>query len=154
MDAGDSFLFSFNLCRIALAVELGVAEVEYDVYSDHGEVENVEEEAEEEDEAVCGICCSGHCDLENLSDNTAGIAQFNEYLEEQTLSFSCSGNVGFTYRQRPLKTETENCKCFKKLAYKMPIHNYVPDLSNIFIISVPIFSTWFRGGIPHRIYLP
>ena len=108
---------------IALAVELGVTEVEADVDCDHSEVENVEEESEEEDEAVGGVGQLGKCGLEDLSDDSKAIADENEHLEEKAFAFCGAGNVRFSDRKRPRKTEAENCERLKQLCKKMPIHS-------------------------------
>ena len=93
----SSPVFCLVILGVALTVKLCVSEIECDVDCDHGEVENVEEKAKEEDKAHGSACKLGHCGLKYLSDDSEGVAHKNEHLEEKALSFGGFGDVGFSY---------------------------------------------------------
>ena len=71
-------------------VELGIAEVEADVYGDHDKVEHVEEKSQEEDKAHDRACFFGHCGLKYLSNYTAGVSYQYEYLKKQAFTLGCA----------------------------------------------------------------
>ena len=89
--------FILLILGVALAVKSCVSEIERDVDCDHGKIENVEEESEEEDEAHRSARNLRHCGLEYLADDSASIAYKNEHLEEKALALSGTGNVGLSY---------------------------------------------------------
>ena len=71
----------------ALTVELCVAEIEANVDGDHGEVKDIEEKSQKEDEAHSSTGSLGHGCLEDLAYYAAGVAHKDEYLEKEALSF-------------------------------------------------------------------
>ena len=92
-------------------VELGISEIQSDVYRDFDEVEDIEEEAEVEDEA--GGAHRG--DLDYFAGDTEGVAYEEEDFEEEAFAFGGAGDPGFADGDRPGETEAEYCEGFEEI---------------------------------------
>ena len=76
---------------VSSLVQLLVAEIQPNVNRDFNEVQHIEEEAQEEQEAF-----AASIQLNKLSCNTASITDQQEYLEKQALALGGTGNDGLT----------------------------------------------------------
>ena len=85
-----------------------VSEIKRDVDRDLNGIQNIEEEAEEEQEA--GRAVDG---LHDLAGNAAEIADQQEDLKKQALALGRAGDQRFADGDRPRQAEAENRQRFK-----------------------------------------
>ena len=106
----DSLVLAGLCSRLGVCngIQLLVAEIERHVNRDFDEIQHVEEEAQVEQESAAPAG-----DLNDLSDDAAGIADEQENLKEQALALGGAGNDGFADGNRPGQTETEDGQCFQ-----------------------------------------